>query len=198
MDDDSQQRAELAFIDTLYGDPVRDSTIKASRNLLVASLLLIAVMKFGAQVQSTSLFPVVFKEPDVLPTLLAVLVGLLLTNFFGRVLMDIGLFFEGERRIERFIGKAQIDAAVKSAREIDDSIDTDSDEGHPDPDPWWEEVGKIRAAAQAAEGSIEKRLGRRTGVRIVRNIRAAGEVLVPLAFAIVALWLSAPSWRWPA
>jgi len=196
MDDDSEHRSELAFIDTLYGDPVRDSTLKASRNLLVSSLLLIAVMKFGAQVQSTPLFPVTFKEPDVLPTLLSVLVSLLLINFLGRVFMDAGLFFEGERRIERFIWRSQVDEAVKSAREIDESIEY-SDEGDPDPDSWWEEVGKIRAAAQAAEDAIEKRLGRRTAIRRVRYIRAGGEVFVPLFFAVVALCLSAPSWRWP-
>jgi hypothetical protein len=195
---DPAQTTELDFIATLYGDPVRDSTNKAGRNLLIMSLLLIAVVKFGAQVQATALFPIRFEHEAVLPTVLATLVMLLLLNFAGRVVMDIGLFLEGERRIESYVWKAKVDAANKAARDVDHAIEVDQNDPHFDPDPWWDEAIKVADAAKAAEESAERRLGRRNAFRNVRMVRAGGEALLPLAFALTALILSATLLRWPS
>jgi hypothetical protein len=196
--DETRRAAELDFIETLYGDPVRGTTSSAGRNLLVASLLLIAVMKFGAQVQSTALFPISFSKADVLPTVLAAIVALLMINFLGRALTDIGLFIEGERRIDRFTWDERVSAAVGAARGVDDSIDADHQSGYDDPEPWWEEVGKVRQAAEKAREAIEVRLGRSLAVRVVRHVRLFGEATVPVIFGIASLALSAPRWHWPA
>jgi hypothetical protein len=197
--DDSAPTAERDFIETLYGDPIRPSAARAARNLLIASLLLIAVVKFGAQIQSTSMFPISFKQPDVLPTVLSVIVGFLTLNFLARILMEIGLFLESERRIKSYIWKVKVDASVAAAHDIDDGFSSQQEEeGDPSLDPWWEDVGEIREAAKKAEEAIEKRLGRNAAVRLVRSLRALGEVLVPLSFALASLVLSAPRWHWPS
>ena len=52
--DDSAPTTELDFVETLYGDPIRKPAVGAGRNLLIASLLLIAVVKFGARRLSAS------------------------------------------------------------------------------------------------------------------------------------------------
>jgi len=193
-EDDSARADEAAFIATLYGDPVREPTFKAGRNLIIAALLLIAVMKFGAQVQSTSVFPITFKSPDVLPTVLAALVLLLLLNFLARVVMDVGLFIEGERRIEGFLWRAKEEAALAAARDVDRQFEEYEDEGPPsEPDPWWEPVAEVRKAANDAQETIEKRLGRNNLFRIFRQLRAGGEILVPVALATRAV-LSGRSW----
>lgn len=177
---DSKRLDELSFIDTLYGDPVRPETVKAGRNLTIGSLLLLAVSKFGAQLQSTSLFPVTFQNPDVLPTVLAIVVALLLLNFLGRVVMDVGLLVEGDQRIAKYIWDAKVAAAVGAASDVDDDISRQhDDEGSPDPDPWWDEVGKVREAAQMAEEKIEAKLGRRSAFRLVRYLRGLAEVNYP-------------------
>lgn len=198
-EDDSARADEAAFIATLYGDPIREPTFKAGRNVIIAALLLIAVMKFGARVQSTSVFPITFKSPDVLPTVLAALVLLLLLNFLARVVMDVGLFIEGERRIERFLWRAKKEAALAAARDVDRQFEDDRDEGPPpEPDPWWEPVAAVREAANNAQETIEKRLGRNDLFRFFRQLRAGGEVLVPVALAVVAISLSAEKLRWPS
>lgn len=199
-EEESKHADEADFIATLYGDPVRDSTFKAGRNLIIAALLLIAVMKFGAQVQSTSVFPITFTNPAVLPTVLALLVTLLLLNFIARVAMDIGLFLEGERRIERFLWRAKEEAALAAARAVDDQFNYDEDqEGPPDdPEPWWEPVVEVRKAAQAAQETIERRLGRNNLFRLFRQVRAGGEIVLPILFAAIALFLSIDKLQWPS
>ena len=189
--------AELEFIEALYGDPIRSETVKAGRNLIILGLLLISVVKFGAQVQATSLLPISFKHPDVLPTVLSSLVVLLLINFVGRLLTDAGLVLEGEKRIGSYMWRVQEEAAIKEAREVDDAMEPDDDDPA-EPDPWWDEVARIRVAAKAAEEDINHRIRRRRAVWLVRNLRASGEALAPLAIATWALVLALPLLRWPA
>jgi hypothetical protein len=199
MDDLARRDAEAEFIATLYGDPIREPTAKLGRQLFVTSLLLIAVMKFGAEIDSSSLFPLKFKEPDILPTGLSVAVALLLLSFVFRVVLDSGLLIEGERRITRFIWQAKEQAAVDAARGVDEGFAAqEEDEGpDPDPDPWWEPVAEVRQAAAKAEEDLSTRLGRRTAIRYVRWVRAGGEVLLPLVAALAALILAYPNWHWP-
>ncbi|HXA39666.1 MAG TPA: hypothetical protein VNW53_11745 [Phenylobacterium sp.] len=192
---DEARAAELDFIETLYGDPLRPATLKAGRNLLLFSLLQVAVVKFGAQVSSTSLFPLTFKHPDVLPTVLTALVVLSLANFTIRVLMEIGLLVEVEQRITAFTWRVQVEAARKAARDVDASMD---DRGDEDPDPWWNDYYKVWQAAQSAVETVDQRLGRTNLVRAVRYLRAAAEALIPVAIALWAIALAAPQLRWPA
>lgn len=193
------REAEREYLETLYGEPLREPTVKASRQLLVMSLVLIAVVKFGATIDSSSIFPLKFTRADVLPSALCVAVVLLLLNFLPRIITDLGLFVEGEHRINQFIWKAKVDAAVDEASKVEDEVygQHQDDEERAEPDDWWLEVGRVRDAAAKAEETMNARLGRQAVIRWTRYFRALGNSLVPVIAAVWSVALAGPP-SWPS
>lgn len=187
--------AELEFLDSLYGDPIRTEAMKAGRNLVIAALLLLAVARFGATVQSTPLFPISFaKRPEVLPTVLTILVVILALNFLSKVMPDLLRFREVDVRIIRFIEAQRVANARAAAGAIDDQEPYDDDPS--DPDPWWEDVAKVRKQAEEATAKVENRLGVRKLPRAMRVARVLGEVGVPVGLAAFAMWEASAAFRW--
>ena len=193
--DEIKPEAELEFLDTLYGDPIRTEAMKAGRNLVVAGLLLLAVARFGATVQSTPLFPISFaKRPEVLPTVLAILVVILALNFLSKVLPDLLRFREVDVRIIRFIETQRV-ATARAAAEAIDASEPPDDEGC-EPDPWWEHVAEIQEQAKKATAKVENRLGVRKLPRMMRIVRVVGEVGLPIGLASFAMWEASAVFRW--
>jgi hypothetical protein len=197
MGEEASREAELEFLETVYGDPFRQATMKAGRNLAIASLLSVAVTKFGATVQSSSLFPISFTQhPDALPTVLTILVGVLTLNFISRVIPDLLRYREVELQIVRYISGCAIEEAREAARAVDAQAESDLQDDWYEPDPWWEEAGKVREKAEAVIAALQKRVGMRKLPRAIRLGRAVGEVAIPLVLAVFAFVEARHSIRW--
>ena len=195
--DASSEKLTTRFVEGLYGDPLRPETMRAGRQLIIASAVCSAVVLFKVRLQSTSLIPLDFGDRvDVLPMLLALAVVLLLAGFVLRAATDLLRERETAKLVVEYIEGERVNAAERAARETDESIaegQREDHEGPSDPDPWWEPYIEVRKAADAAVLKAEKRLGIR---RLPRNLRQARKILevgVPVVFAVLAIALSRTS-----
>ena len=92
MADESATSSEVspAFLEALYGDPLREETARAGRYLIIASAICMAAVLFKVRLQSTSLVPIDFgSRADVLAMLLALAVLLLFCSFAMRAATDV-------------------------------------------------------------------------------------------------------------
>lgn len=186
------------FLEGLYGDPFAVETAKIGRYLVIASIVCIAVVLFKVRLQSTSLIPLdVGDRSDVLPMLLSLAVLLLALSFLLRSSTDLFRDREATVLVLRYIEAERVGAALSAAQEAEADIvesQRDNDEHWDDgPDPWWEPYYNIKAISDAAVQKAEKRIGIRRVPRIFRSVRKGLELLVPLIFAMTALFLSRSS-----
>jgi hypothetical protein len=156
-----------------------------------------AAVLFNVRLQPTSLLPIDFgSRADVLPMLISLAVLLLLLSFLLRAATDLLRDREAAILITRYIENERVEAVKNAAQETEDSI-VDSEreyhEGPSEPDPWWEPYYNIKEAADAAVSKAEARIGIRRLPRELRRVRKILEIMVPIAFAAVALVLSRAS-----
>lgn len=184
-----------AFLEALYGDPLRTETIRTGRQLVIVSLICIVAVLFDARLQSTSLIPLEFgARTDVLPMLLSLAVTLLAVSFILRAATDIMRDQETSILIVRYIEGMRTNAARKEAEETDYQIAQGQEEDDPyGPDPWWEGYLEVQTAANAAISEAEERIGVRRLPQMLRRLRKSLEVGVPVIFAALALILSRKS-----
>jgi hypothetical protein len=182
------------FLEALYGDPLRAETLRTGRQLVIASIICIAVVIFKVRLQSTSLVPLDFGDRiEVLPMLLSLAVLLLLLSFSLRAVTDLLRDRETAVLVTRYIERQRTEAAKAAAKGQDDAIEQAEyearGEGDSDPDPWWEPYYEIKEAADSAVSVAEERVGIRRWPRHVRRLHQWLEVGVPGALAAIALFV---------
>ena len=205
MSDDSSDKdassAKLTsdFLEGLYGDPLRSETMRAGRQLIIASAVCAAVVLFKVRLQSTSLVPLDFgNRVDVLPMLLSLAVVLLLVSFILRAATDLLRERETAKLVVEYVEGERVQAAKRAVQETEEGIaqsEREAYEDRPDsdPDPWWEPYVAVKEAADAAVLKAEERLGIRRLPRQLRRARSILEVGVPIVFAALAIILSRAS-----
>lgn len=206
MTDDSanekKEGAEIAsssgFLEGLYGDPLRKETMRTARYLVITSAICIVVVVFNVRLQSAPLIPLDFgARNDVLPMLLSVAVLVLLISFLLRAVTDLLHDRETALLVVKYIEGERSEAALASARDVEDDLARSERQFHEGPDgpeePWWESYTEVREAADAAVKKAEERIGIRRWPRMLREMRKVLEVGVPLLVALLALVLSRAS-----
>ncbi|WP_143271629.1 hypothetical protein [Bradyrhizobium mercantei] len=187
------------FLESLYGDPLSEETMRTARYLIVISAICMTAVLFNVRLQPTSLIPLDFGgRSDVLSMLLVLGVLLLLVNFLLRASTDLLRDRETGVLVTRYIEGERTKAALASARSADDYMvqqEREMREGDytPDPEPWWDAYGKVEDAANAAVRKAEGRIGIRRLPRVLRHVRKSLEVCVPIAIALLALTLARTS-----
>lgn len=183
--------SDIEFLESLYGEPLRQATSRAGKTLVIAGLAAIAIVKFNGRYEKTNAFPLIFDHAEEI-LLWAALIGvfLLVVNFLLKALTDLAREKEAELLVARYLESVRVDAAVRVARAIDDQEPDPREEERPEPDPWWEEVGKVREAAENAVIEKEKRLGLRKKPLLLRRIRVLAEVSAPLIIGLIALFVA--------
>ncbi|WP_316398239.1 hypothetical protein [Bradyrhizobium sp. 33ap4] len=187
------------FLESLYGDPLSEETMRTARHLVVTSAICMTAVLFNVRLLPTNLIPLDFGgRSDVLSMLLALGVLLLLVSFMLRASTDLMRDRETGVLVTRYIEGERTKAALASAQSADDDMvqqEREIRDGHyePDPEPWWDAYGKVEDAANAAVEKAERRIGVRQLPRVLRQVRKGAEVCVPAAFALLALILARTS-----
>lgn len=187
------------FLEGLYGDPLREETIRTARYLIIVSAITMAAVLFNVRLQSTSLIPLDFgQRADVLSMLLSLSVALLLVSFLLRAITDLFRDRETDILVTRYIQGERTKAALAAARDVDADMAEQERQHHegdhygPD-EPWWDAYIEVKDAADAAVKKVEGRIGNRGAPRILKRARKALEVGVPTVIALLALVLARAS-----
>lgn len=182
------------FLEGLYGDPLRVETSRSGRSLIILSAICIVSVLFNVGLQSTSLVPLNFgSHVEVLPMLLSLAVLLMLLNFVMRAATDVFHDFETGVLVTRYIQSEQVNAATEMARAADRDMEEQQRANYGadnDADPWWQQVFDVEEAARQAVREAEKRVGIRAIPRVARQLRKWVEIVVPILFALIALFLA--------
>ncbi|MGN6284522.1 MAG: hypothetical protein ACTHM2_05160 [Afipia sp.] len=186
------QATTAEFLEGLYGDPFRPETSRTGRHLVIASAISIAASIFNVQLHGTSLIPINFGErTDVLPMLLALTVILLALSFILRAASDLFRDREIGLLVLHYIERIRVETARKSARETDAEVyEKQYEDDGSAPDPWWEPYFEIKEKSNAAVAKAEERIGLRRMPRAFRQVRRALEMIIPIAFAVIAIAIS--------
>ncbi|QOG17535.1 hypothetical protein [Bradyrhizobium sp. SEMIA] len=185
-----------SFLEGLYGDPLREETMRTARHLVIVSAITMAAVLFNVRLQSTSLIPLDFgQRADVLSMLLSLSVVILLVSFLLRATTDLLRDHETDILVTRYIEGERAGAALAAAQDVDADLAEQERQYHEGDysggnDPWWDAYIEVKEAADAAVKKVEGRIGIRRAPRILRRIRKALEVGVPTAIALLALVLA--------
>ena len=190
MAEDAQESDRAAFIETLYGEVLRERTVKTAKHLNISGAMTIMVVAFGLKIKSTPWMPIEFGDrQDALSMFLAASTLSLTIIMAMRVSIDLMLFRENWFSAAKYISAQKVEWSRQCAASIDDMAYDRSDE-EPPPDDWWENHYHV---AQREKGKLDKMTNRinRRGLPIaVRFVVLITEALGPLLIGGFALWLA--------
>lgn len=190
-----QEETALTFLDflsNLYDDPIRPETAKRGRWLIGVSIATTSVTVFGANLSSTSSFPINFPATNsALPSVLALLVVLLLGEFILRSTTDLLREKEIQLVINKYISAQSLHRKKLEAKAVDDQQEDPREVGYDwEPDPWWRQFYMEADAAKERIEKLEERLGERWLPRTLRNVRMTLELSAPVLLGLVAISVS--------
>jgi hypothetical protein len=194
-DKQSKDETEGAFLEALYGDPLRAETMRTGRYLVLASAVCMTVVLFNVRLKSAGILQVEFDgNVDALPMLASLAVLLLFFSFLLRAATDLLRNQEASLLVTKYIQEQRIAASRRSAEDVDSEMSASHDESYGyEREPWWEAVSKVREATDKAVSKAEDRIGIRHFPRALRLLRKLLETIIPAAIGILTLVLSRAS-----
>ena len=196
MDTKAAPAQSPAALEALYEDPLRPSTARAGRAVVIASLVAISVAMFGAKLTSSSAIPISFEDrPEVLPSMLFSILALLTLNFALKAWTDWLRDKEVRLQITRFIEDQRTRAAIEEAHRINAEIMAQEPirewEQDPHLEEWEEQAEKVEQAAIERVKQMEESLGLRSVPQNLRLTRILLEIHVPIVLGALGMVLSA-------